>query len=71
MSSYLVALVVSDFECINATAIAGLNGTLPIRSCSRPNAINQTEFSLDVGTKIINYLEKLCGIKYPLPKLGN
>ena len=44
MSSYLVALVVSDFECINATAIAGLNGTLPIRSCSRPNAINQTEY---------------------------
>jgi aminopeptidase 2 len=71
MPSYLVALVVSDFNCINGTAIAGLNTSLPIRSCSRPNAINQTEFSLDVGIQIINHFEKLFDIKYPLPKLGN
>ena len=70
MSSYLVALVVSDFKCINGTANAGLSGKLPIRSCSRPNAINQTEFGLDIGIQIISYFESLFGIKYPLPKIG-
>ena len=70
MSSYLVALVVSDFVCIKGLANAGLNGSLSIGSCGRPNAQNQLFFGLDVGIKSIEYFQSLFDIKYPLPKLG-
>ena len=70
MSSYLIAVVVSDFPCILGVANAGLNGSLPISVCARPNAINQTTFSLDVAVKIIEYFQSLYGLKFPLPKCG-
>jgi aminopeptidase N len=71
MSSYLVGLIVSDFNCINGTAVAGPKGDLPIRVCSRPNIPSEhLEYALDVGIKIIEFYEKLYDIKYPLPKCG-
>ena len=70
MSSYLVALVVSDFECIRGTANAGTNGSLSIGSCGRPNMRNQLSFGLDVGIQNIEYFQRLFGIEYPLPKCG-
>jgi aminopeptidase N len=71
MSSYLVGLVVSDFVCLNGTAVnAGPNGNLPVRACSRANALNQLEYALDAAIKIIEFFERLYGVKYPLPKCG-
>ena len=71
MSSYLVALVVSDFKCIFDVADAGLDGKLPIGSCGRPNAINQLEFGLEIGTKAIEYYQRVFNkTPYPLPKCG-
>ena len=68
MSSYLVALAVSDFVCINDTANAGLDGKLPIRSCGKPTTADQLSFGLDVGVKSIEHLQDLLIVKYPLPK---
>lgn len=70
MSSYLVGLVVSDFECIDAIANAGPVGALPVRSCGRSNALDQLELGLDSAVKIIEFYEKLYNVNYPLPKLG-
>ena len=70
MSSYLLALVISDFQCIKGFANAGLNGTLLIGSCGRPNVRDQLSFSLDVGIRSMEYLQLLFDIKYPLPKCG-
>lgn len=70
MSTYLVALVVSDFVCLNGTANAGLDGNLLVRSCGRPNAANQLDFGLDVGINIIEHFQNLYRVPYPLPKCG-
>jgi hypothetical protein len=71
MSTYLVALIVSDFVCINKTAKAGLNGSLLVSSCGRPTAVSQLDFGLDVGIAGIEYLQNLLVVKYPLPKEGS
>ena len=73
MSSYLVGLVVSDFYCINGTAVnAGPEGNLPIRVCARPNVPEKDlTYALDVGIKIIERFEQLFAVPYPLPKCGN
>ena len=70
MSTYLIALIVSDFVCIYGTAKAGLNGSLPVGSCGRSTAQNQLNFGLEVGIDGIEHLEQLLGVKYPLPKEG-
>ena len=70
MSTYLIALVVSDFVCINGIANAGLDGNLPISSCGRPNAVSQLDFGLDVGIRSIEVLQNSLVVQYPLPKDG-
>ena len=72
MSSYLVALIVSDFRCTTKIAPqAGPNGNLPISVCARPNVpIEHLEYSLDVGVNIIQYFQKLYNVPFPLPKCG-
>jgi aminopeptidase N len=71
MSSYLVGLVVSDFQCISATAPnAGPTGNLTIRSCGRYNALEQLQYGLDAAVAIIQFFEALYNVKYPLPKCG-
>lgn len=71
MSSYLIALVVSDFVCKNGTANAGLDGKLPVSSCGKSTTENQLDFGLDVGIRGIEYLQKLLTVPYPLPKEGS
>ena len=72
MSSYLLALVVSDFVCIGNISNAGnqSNGTIPIRSCGRPDAEDQLDFGLDVGVRIHEHFQNLLKVPYPLPKCG-
>ena len=70
MSSYLVALIVSDFKCTNGNASAGVADNLPVSSCGRPNAQNQLDFGLDVAINSIQYFEGLYQLKFPLPKIG-
>lgn len=60
MSTYLIAFVVSDFECIQ-------NGTF--RVCTRPGAISQAKYSLKIGPQVLKFYEDFFGIKYPLPKI--
>ncbi|KAK0079084.1 hypothetical protein PV325_001747, partial [Microctonus aethiopoides] len=61
MSTYLVALVVSDF---NFTMINN-----SYSAYARPNAINQTIYAASVMKPIVDYFEKYLGHPYQLTKL--
>ncbi|KAJ8921510.1 hypothetical protein NQ315_003128 [Exocentrus adspersus] len=60
MSTYLIAFVVSDFQCIT-------NGKISI--WARRSALNQAHYGLEIAPTILEYYEKFFGIEYPLPKL--
>lgn len=57
MSTYLVAFIISEFECREND-----DGTFGV--CSRPNAINQTKYSFKVGQKILKKFDDLFGEPY-------
>ena len=69
MSSYLVALVISDFVCINET-VQGI-GKVEVNVCGRANAIEKLNYALEISTKTIKFLESIYGVQYPLKKAGN
>ncbi|XP_031623813.1 membrane alanyl aminopeptidase-like [Contarinia nasturtii] len=57
MSTYLVAFIVSEFECRE-------NDKHTFAVCSRPNAYNQTKYSFDVGQKILAKFDERFDYKY-------
>lgn len=60
MSTYLVAFVVCDF--VNQTS-----GNFSV--WTRSDAVTSARYALEVGPKILKYLEQFFDIKYPLPKM--
>ena len=70
MSTYLVALVVSDFSCKNGLAHPVLSKNVDVTVCARRTAFNQIDYSLDVSLKLLEFFENHFNVAYPLPKLG-
>ena len=64
MSTYLVALVVGDFECQ-----AGSADGIPIRVCATPDKKGQTGLALEAAEEILRYYNKYYSVKYPFKKL--
>lgn len=62
MSTYLLAIIVSDFE--NLTTSDGNFSTW-----ARPNAIYQSEYALSIGPPILAYYTEVTGHDFPLSKL--
>nr|XP_034185421.1 putative aminopeptidase-2 [Osmia lignaria] len=62
MSTYLVALVVSDFKVLRNT-----NGKYAV--WTNPMAIKYANYSLSVMEPLVSYYEKALSIPYQLPKL--
>ncbi|XP_055523948.1 aminopeptidase N [Wyeomyia smithii] len=60
MSTYLVAFVVCDFVNLTSNNFA---------VWARSDAISSARYALEVGPKILKYLEQFFDIKYPLPKM--
>ncbi|CAK1546280.1 unnamed protein product [Leptosia nina] len=60
MSTYLVAFLVSEFE--GATTMRDGNKELGV--FSRPDAVNQTEYAVDIGQKVVDALGNYFGIDY-------
>lgn len=60
MSTYLLAFVVSDF--VNKSS-----GKFSV--WTRSEAARSAEYALDIGPKLLKYLETFFGIDYPLPKV--
>ncbi|XP_060526992.1 uncharacterized protein LOC132702417 [Cylas formicarius] len=61
MSTYSLALVISKFTCTNGSRI---DGELEYRVCSREEASQDRALTLEHGTRIMESLENITGIKY-------
>jgi aminopeptidase N/puromycin-sensitive aminopeptidase len=64
MSTYLVALLVGDFQCS-----AGESDGVAIRVCSTPGKVAFTRYGVDVAQEVLHYYDGYFGIPYPLKKL--
>ncbi|XP_014611919.1 PREDICTED: puromycin-sensitive aminopeptidase-like protein [Polistes canadensis] len=69
MSTYLVAFLISDFECLTSSADS-LNGTrIPLSVCVRSDYKNKVQFALNIASQAIEYYSNILNIDYALPKL--
>ncbi len=66
ISSYLVAMLVGDFQCTNGE-VKGV----PIRVCATPENAALTQFAVQAAKDEITFYESYYGIKYPFTKLDN
>jgi aminopeptidase N len=64
MSTYLVAFLVGDFECVS-----GSSDGVPIRACATPGKAEYGAFALSASEFVLHYYDTYFGIKYPMPKL--
>ena len=64
LSTYLVAMLVGDFHCID-----GSSDGIPIRACATPDKKDQAKFSLEAAEYVMHYYDDYFGIKYPFGKL--
>jgi len=64
MSTYLVAMLVGDFQCVS-----GGVDDIPIRVCSVPGMQDLGKFAVSAAEASISFYDKYYGIKYPFGKL--
>lgn len=65
MSTYLVALVIGDFDYTEKTSADGVL----CRVYTPPGKKEQGRFALDVVARVLPYYKEYFGIAYPLPKM--
>jgi aminopeptidase N len=64
MSTYLLAFLVGDFQCLS-----GSSDGVPIRACATPDQVQYGAFALRTAEYVLHYYNNYFGIKYPMPKL--
>jgi aminopeptidase N len=64
LSTYLIALVVGDFQCRTGSS----DGTV-IRVCTTPDKVARTAFALEAAQQQLAFYNRYFGIKYPFGKL--
>jgi aminopeptidase N len=64
MSTYLVAFLVGDFQCLS-----GSSDGVPIRACATPDKVQMGAYALHAAEFFLHYYDNYFGIKYPMPKL--
>jgi aminopeptidase N/puromycin-sensitive aminopeptidase len=64
MSTYLVAMLVGDFQCVS-----GGVDDIPIRVCSVPGMQDLGKFAVSAAEACISFYDRYYGIKYPFGKL--
>jgi aminopeptidase N len=64
MSSYLVAMLVGDFQCSKG----GVDG-IPIRVCSTPDKLHLTTYAVKATEEAVHFFNTYYRIKYPFGKL--
>ena len=67
MPSYLLALVVSDFQCINNKSIHGIE----VGSCALPIQKHKLNYSLSIATQVIDHFTDYFQVGFPLPKVDH
>lgn len=67
MSVYLVAILISDYQCISESGKSSAIASI----CSRPtSSLVELELALDISVKILDFFEEFTRIPYALPKIG-
>jgi aminopeptidase N len=64
MSTYLVAFLVGDFQCVS-----GESDGIPIRACATPGNARMGEYAVSAAEFFLHYYNQYFGIKNPMPKL--
>jgi aminopeptidase N/puromycin-sensitive aminopeptidase len=64
MSTYLVAFLVGDFQCVS-----GQSDGVPIRACATPDKVQYGRFAVSAAEFVLHYYDTYFGIRYPMPKL--
>jgi aminopeptidase N/puromycin-sensitive aminopeptidase len=64
MSTYLLALAIGDWQCLEHT-VAGI----PVRVCAVPEKKEMGQFALQVATHVLEFYQQWYGIPYPFGKL--
>jgi aminopeptidase N len=64
MSSYLVAMTVGDFRCLDGAA-----DNIPIRICATPDKRDMGRLALESAQQILQFYNQYYAIKYPFGKL--
>ena len=64
MSTYLLAFLVGDFQCVS-----GESDGVPIRACATPDKVQMGAYAVKAAEFVLHYYDTYFGIKYPLPKL--
>ncbi|XP_006821004.2 aminopeptidase N-like [Saccoglossus kowalevskii] len=64
MPTYLIAMVVADFEKVEDTTDTGVK----MRVWGRPEDVDSLHYALKTGMKMLTYFENFWNIPYPLPK---
>lgn len=64
MSTYLVALLVGDFQCTTGSAEG-----IPLRVCATPGQQALATFALEAAKGALRFYDEYYGIKYPFQKL--
>ncbi|MBZ5494168.1 MAG: M1 family metallopeptidase [Acidobacteriia bacterium] len=64
MSTYLVALAIGDWQCLERT----VDGVL-IRVCAEPDKKQYGQFALEAAARSVHFYNQWYGIKYPFEKL--
>lgn len=70
MSTYLLAISVSDYECIEGVSDTPLSQGVKSKICARPNAKDQLGLAFNASLSSLAFFEGFYQVKYPLPKLG-
>lgn len=66
MSTYLVAMIVSDLRPFDFN---NTENNVAFKVWSRKEALQQTRYAGLLGRTVLNYLETYFQIKFPLPKI--
>ncbi|XP_025163241.1 aminopeptidase M1-C [Harpegnathos saltator] len=69
MSTYLVAFVLSDFECLTSSIGSSSGKEIPLSVCTRAVYRNEVRFALRFAARALKYYSDLLRIDYHLPKL--
>jgi puromycin-sensitive aminopeptidase len=64
MSTYLVAMLVGDFECLEDS-----QDGVPLRICATPGQLKSARFAMDATKAILAYYNRYYSIRYPFEKL--
>ncbi len=64
MSTYLVAMLVGDFECLEDSGSG-----MPLRVCATPGQLKSARFAMEATKAILAFYDQYYSIKYPFEKL--